>query len=527
MASSAAAQTADDDLLGLDLDVGSSDDGLRPLEQYPGITPGQRKTAAAVRLLTTEAANGAEAGGTTPPQHSSGFLHEHRAYHTPSKLPTFRFGDRLLQNKPRPGHPSLVVSPGPPAGPAGISSTSLLVETAHHQRPQNTTVNPENSCPRPQTLQASALPAPPPPPLLTPVTEADEYQSTDAGDPDPVSRRDHRWHDNTSADSPHSITSPDERSPRSRASTYQTASTSAPITPNTAKPSGSIRIDDTTVATPTHNPSSPAAPTSQTDTESLGFYTPATHPRTRRATSTRDGTSASSPLASRGAKDTRSPGTATKEWAHGQRGLILPQVVNGTLSDEADKIPRRRSSTTRPPLSYRPPPPGIATPGRIPPIRSFRSSGSRNNSVHSLPDMNHSSYRYHDEGDDYRDSSERDRSLRALEGRRSNDWSREAAPPDADDEITESENNTADIFMRIAREDSSSSIPRRNTDRGDEEEQNGTVVSTPFFFSSFFFLSFFSSFFSGSAVVPLQRAGSGWCGVVMLKSNQVVALNCP
>lgn len=91
--------------------------------------------------------------------------------------------------------------------------------------------------------------------------------------------------------------------------------------------------------------------------------------------------------------------------------------------------------------------------------------------------MSNSSNRYYDEGDDYRDPNERDRSLRALEGRRSNDWSRDVAPPDADDEITESENNTADIFMRIAREDSSSSIPRRNIDQGDQEEQNGTVVS--------------------------------------------------
>lgn len=99
--------------------------------------------------------------------------------------------------------------------------------------------------------------------------------------------------------------------------------------------------------------------------------------------------------------------------------------------------------------------------------------------------MNDSSSRSYDDGDDYQDyhdTSARDRSLRALEGRTSNDWSRDLSPPDADDEVAESENNTADIFMRIAREDSSS-IPRRRTDgRGgggddDDDDRNSVVVS--------------------------------------------------
>lgn len=108
--------------------------------------------------------------------------------------------------------------------------------------------------------------------------------------------------------------------------------------------------------------------------------------------------------------------------------------------------------------------------------------------------MSGSSYRYYDDGADYRDTNHRDRSLRALEGRSGSDWSRDIAPPDADDEVTESENNTADIFMRIAREDSSSSLPRPKPQGRGEEESSNTVVSpgNPFSLqdrkSSFFFI---------------------------------------
>lgn len=92
--------------------------------------------------------------------------------------------------------------------------------------------------------------------------------------------------------------------------------------------------------------------------------------------------------------------------------------------------------------------------------------------------MNNSSSRYYDNGeDDYdQDQRSRERSLRALEGRYTNDRSRDVAHADLDDDVAESENNTADIFMNIAREDSSSSIPRRQTNRGSDDEQS-TVVS--------------------------------------------------
>ncbi|PSR94251.1 hypothetical protein BD289DRAFT_427846 [Coniella lustricola] len=89
--------------------------------------------------------------------------------------------------------------------------------------------------------------------------------------------------------------------------------------------------------------------------------------------------------------------------------------------------------------------------------------------------MSGSSYRLYDDGADYRDTHHRDRSLRALEGRSDNDWSRNVVPPDVDDEVTESENNTADIFMTIAREDSSSALPRPKPQGRGEEEPHSTA----------------------------------------------------
>ncbi|KAK0623525.1 hypothetical protein B0T14DRAFT_390587, partial [Immersiella caudata] len=131
--------------------------------------------------------------------------------------------------------------------------------------------------------------------------------------------------------------------------------------------------------------------------------------------------------------------TASGEWAQGQRELLLPKTVETAKSDD-----RRKS---RPPVSYRPP---NATGGRavIPPIRSFRSSGSRKSLVLDMHVRRVSDDSY---GEDIGDTNQRDRTLRALEGRQDDDFS-QITPPDSADAIGDSE-NTADLFMRIARED--------------------------------------------------------------------------
>lgn len=416
-------------------------------------------------------------------------------------------------------NPSLIVSPCVQPGRAGpgVSSQTQAhslsaVDTpdTHHLAPQNPTLHSENSTNSPPndhqrqpqsqsstptpapapTLRVSVLSAPAPPSTarLTPVTEADtELVSNHCKDGDDTSADhnndlDGHEHDHDNRD--HGHDHEHEQSPTSsRGSSYQTASTSvqSPNLPNVAKRSTSIPVNDATAAataaTPTKKNVSPSLHRSHTDSESPCFHTPLSRPRTRRTNSYRHLTSARSPLAARATKHLPFSPIAPKQPPQVQRELILPKAVQGALSDENDKVPRRSSSTSRSGLTYKPPAPGSSTPGRIPPIRAFRSSGSR---VSSLPDMDHPSLQYYDEGEDYRDSDPRDRSLRTLQGgRTSNDWSREVAAPDADGEITESENNTADIFMNIAREDSSSAVPRRRyNNRGEDEEQESTVVST-------------------------------------------------
>lgn len=468
---------------------------------------------------------------TTPTPHRSNVhVHEHRLCHNPSKLPGLRFVDRGLlqgQNNPPAGLPSLPRSVSPPCscsarvdshqdsttttgpGPGPDPGTGTDLSTGR-------TKNSSQGCPQPRlgpasaldpvlqpvALRAGRLPPPPPPPaalaapsLLHPVTEADETQSPSADgtftDPAPaiVHRGSRASADKRSLQSI-AIASPSEHSPPSQPSSYQAISPAAPIsTPIAAKAgrSTSLRINAATTTATSANSSSPLAPRSEVGTDSSRFYTPANRPRARRNSSwdytsptarppTRrnfswDSTNASSPLYSRANKS-----TTTDEWAPRQREIILSKLVDLSHFNENTKtFPRRTSSASRPPTSYKPLPSGYATSGRIPPIRSFRSSGSRKSYP---PDMNNSSLRYYDDGDEGQgqDQNPRDRSLRALEGRYTNDRSRDNTHPDLDDDVADSENNTADIFLNIAREDSSTFTPRRQTDRGSDDEQS-TVVS--------------------------------------------------
>ncbi|KAI1281360.1 hypothetical protein F5Y07DRAFT_386707 [Xylaria sp. FL0933] len=118
-----------------------------------------------------------------------------------------------------------------------------------------------------------------------------------------------------------------------------------------------------------------------------------------------------------------------RESSSAQRELLLPKTLQ---------------RATKPPVSYRPRTSisGSGTGASIPPIRSFRSSGERRSLV---LDMNLRTSRNLDGGDDSGDSNHRDRTLRALEGRRGDER------PDGDD--------SGDLFLKIAREDSSQRTP--------------------------------------------------------------------
>ncbi|KAK2935928.1 hypothetical protein FoTM2_003871 [Fusarium oxysporum f. sp. vasinfectum] len=151
----------------------------------------------------------------------------------------------------------------------------------------------------------------------------------------------------------------------------------------------------------------------------------------------------------------------------GQRELILPKTLSRTNSDE-----RRASASHRPPVSYRPPltsnsstESSPSTAVRVPPIRSFRSSGSRK----SLTlDMN-SRPRFHDSGDEVEDTNH-DRTLRALEGR-GNDDALRSAPITSSRRGAFDNEDTGDVFLKIAREEAS----QRQTDEQPQEDTRSVV----------------------------------------------------
>lgn len=135
----------------------------------------------------------------------------------------------------------------------------------------------------------------------------------------------------------------------------------------------------------------------------------------------------------------------------GDTNEAAPALESATKTIDAPTTEDKKPS--RPPISYKPPNTTTSTPaGRavIPPIRSFRSSGSRKSVVLDMQSRRASEDSF---GEEAPDSNQRDRALCALEGRANDDFSH-LAPPDSGDMTTTTDNdNTADIFMRIAGED--------------------------------------------------------------------------
>lgn len=407
------------------------------------------------------------------PSSSGSAVHAHRVNHNSSKLPAFRLSDRARSSLPLPGllQRDRQDSKQHPPSSAGLSESPQHQDG--RQKVTNPVPEPEN---RPDTNATAAAAA-----AADDTTDAHHHQhqqnhhlhrpvtvSVSASAPEPHSPSNQQLHPSTpQSHSP--VTPRTKHSPaRSRASTYQTASTSAPFTPTAAKRPASFPVDN--------SPGDALVFQSPTD-DSPSFWTPETRPPTQPVDVTPSSNSAASPHTTHHSLGLRTPESTTKKWAQGQRALKSPAAVN--CDNLHDSQAERRTSTSRPPVSYKPIR-SASTPSRpvIPPIRSFRSSGSRK----SLQlDMNHSSYRSYDDGHDFRDSSHRDQSLRALEGRNSGEWTRDMSAADGDDEVTatiESE-STADIFMRMAHEDPSSSSSRPRTDGRDEDDRASTVVSTP------------------------------------------------
>ncbi|KAL2022312.1 hypothetical protein VTK56DRAFT_5710 [Thermocarpiscus australiensis] len=146
----------------------------------------------------------------------------------------------------------------------------------------------------------------------------------------------------------------------------------------------------------------------------------------------------------------RAQESAIKESIQGKREIQLPRTIEIAKSEDKRK--------SRPPVSYKTSNAATPTGGRavIPPIRSFRSSGSRKSVVLDMHTRRESGDSFSEE---ITDPNQRDRTLQALEGRSDEDFSH-LAPPDSGDMTTTTDNdNTADIFMRIAGEDTTRRAP--------------------------------------------------------------------
>ncbi|KAI5859330.1 hypothetical protein GGS23DRAFT_322430 [Durotheca rogersii] len=369
-------------------------------------------------------------------------LHAHRQSHNSSKLPAFRFAD--LKREP-------IVLP------------SLLQNNhhIHHIPPSPVSPDPDQH-PDAQPNATQETPPPPVPAHLSNQHLSHTSNTTSARPGPSVSRQ--------------QLISDRSPSPRSRASTFQNPTTLSTAKSSTAsvnvKRSASLgssaAIATTTITNGlSPNPAGIKSPSDSADT----LVTVRQHPRHRRAPlSAGSATTLDTPSGKRMHAAEDNPGASpgeeiSKEGAHGQRELLLPKTIQRTTADE-----RRNSVARRPPISYKAPVTSASSGGTasIPPIRSFRSSGERRSLV---LDMNVRSMRSYDGGDDYGDSNHRDRTLRALEGRRFDDVSQITPPDSAGDRPDVDENG--DLFLKIAREDPL----RRSTDSTGTHGENSSALS--------------------------------------------------
>ncbi|KAM0253583.1 hypothetical protein ACHAQJ_007255 [Trichoderma viride] len=166
------------------------------------------------------------------------------------------------------------------------------------------------------------------------------------------------------------------------------------------------------------------------------------------------------------------PKPAAKERSQIQRDLpaAKPLPSSGPSDENQDQ------SLQRPPVSYKPPV-NNATAGqstastavRVPPIRGFRSSGSRKSSI---DDMNYQSRGY-DAEDRYIDSTD-DHTLRALDG----DFFDQRSPPTS--RHGTNGDDTGDVFLKIASEEAARySGTEYSNDRTTSYKVNRTTNQRP------------------------------------------------
>lgn len=210
----------------------------------------------------------------------------------------------------------------------------------------------------------------------------------------------------------------------------------------------------------------------------------------------------------------------------GQRELLLPK----TLQHHQQPSPpdEKRVSTylkrRAPPVSFKAPlsicttasapspgastPSTVTTPVRVPPIRGFRSSGSRRSLV--LEQGSKTMRHYDNSSDDSPGFDSREHTLRALEGR--TDYG-QITPPHSMEPDSADQEDTTDMFLNIAKEDS----VRPSIEDGREDQS--ALVSPSESFSSFFSIvcTIFSPF--PSALSP--------CGCLVWEGGRHIAFHAP
>jgi hypothetical protein len=164
--------------------------------------------------------------------------------------------------------------------------------------------------------------------------------------------------------------------------------------------------------------------------------------------------------------------SAANESAPRQRELQLPKAaepVEPAKSDDKKSHPpisRKHTHTTSTGGA------ASTSSGRavIPPIRAFRSSGSRKSVVLDMHNRRTSEDSYSGEPGD---TNQRDRALRALEGQRDDDFFTQPTSESGEMTATTDNDNTADIFMKIARED-----PAPRTEKPAAAAEPSSIVSS-------------------------------------------------
>ncbi|KAK8050604.1 hypothetical protein PG994_012334 [Apiospora phragmitis] len=345
--------------------------------------------------------------------------HDHRQSNNSSKLPAFRFTDLKKESLV---HPSLLhgipspVTPGDTETETQIQSSSNAFDRVRDNPSATTPVSPE---------QLPASPDADPDDSRTSTFQAPGTNSTVQGATTTIDAR------HIDLPDPVPATEPEPEPEPAHADQLITAKSPQP--PNTDEITSPLTTDsaETVVAT---QPPKRRAPTSSS-TSVLDF-----------ASGSRQALGAHQRVHS--AEGNRSAaGDAAQDCAQGQEGAHTPQVCK-------KKIDVRRQEDVclrRPPVSYKPPgsagTPSTGASTSIPPIRSFRSSVSRRSFG---IDMNFTSPRYEDAKGG--DSNHLDKTLRALEGRQDDDTVR-WAPRDSSADRVETDDDSGDVFLKMAREE--------------------------------------------------------------------------